>query len=176
MQSGEVAAWGQFSPLQRGNLEAQRGWMGWLRLPSWLQREPGLRRAPPPSCPLVLSSCSVTMASASCGSPSISVFRALILFHFSPLNVQSNLDTICILLCDHRKATLLLWASVPTSVGWMWTQCPSRLLVVRNAKQGITLWAAERFRERKWPSLSSDSVGLLRAPSLEMQSFTCGAK
>lgn len=50
MQSGERAAWGQFSPLQRGNLEAQRGWVGWLRLPSWLQREPGLRGAPPSSC------------------------------------------------------------------------------------------------------------------------------
>ena len=37
MQSGEMAAWGQFPPLQRGNLEAQRGWVGWLRLPSWLR-------------------------------------------------------------------------------------------------------------------------------------------
>ena len=75
--------------------------------------EPGLRGAPPSSCPLVLSSYSVTMASASCVSPAISALRALILFNFSPFNVQSNVDTTGILLCDHRKETGSLSLSPP---------------------------------------------------------------
>lgn len=80
------------------------------------------------------------------------------------------------LLCDCRKEILLLWASVPLPAGWLWTYCPRGLLAVWNVRQRITSWMGEHFREWKQPLLSSDSVGLLRAPSLEICSLTWGAK
>lgn len=120
VQSGERAAWGQFSPLQGGNLEAQRGWAGWPRLPS-SERLGGLAEVARPVTegtstqtgpalilPPVLSSYSVPRASASRVSPALSALRALILLNFSPFNGQSNVDTTCIRLCDHRKEALLL--------------------------------------------------------------------
>lgn len=61
--------------------------------------------------PPVLSSCSITMASALYVFPSISALRTLVLTYFNPLNVQSNLDPPCILLCDCRKEILLLTLS-----------------------------------------------------------------
>ena len=66
------------------------------------------QRGPTLILPLVLSSYSVTRASASCVSPALAALRALILFNFSPFNVQSNVDTTCIQPCDHRKETVLL--------------------------------------------------------------------
>lgn len=63
---------------------------------------------PTPACPSVLSSCSVTMASASCSSPFMFSLGTLFLSYFGPLDLQSSLDIPCSLLCDCRKEALLL--------------------------------------------------------------------
>lgn len=79
---------GQFAPLQRGNLEAQRGWACGLKIPSQLQNPDS--EGPHP----VLRSCSELLLcfhSTNIVRPSIiSAFRTHISSH---LNVQSNLAT-----------------------------------------------------------------------------------
>ena len=154
---------------------AQRGWVGWPRLPSWSQREPALRRAPPSSC---------------------LQFWALIPFPgrqhqaflqpFLPWERSSYL--ISVLSTASRTWTPLASACVTTGKRLCFSEPQSSRLWDRyepaapQAARGLkckaenTLWTAEHFRERKRPLFSSDSVGLLRAPSLERHSFTQGAK
>lgn len=106
--------------------EAQRGRAGWLRSPSWLQREPGLKKLHP--CPALWFWALVLLPQHRHHVAFHPLLLREHLSHFSPLNAQSNRDTSYISLCD-------CWNMTPASL----SLCPP---ICQTDGSPLPQWAA----------------------------------